>query len=193
MAKVLHYDKPDFAEMVAEDAAKLTAEWIGFMAEQMPLESEYGQEHTIEALLAAVRQVGGNEAQEVQSAFQDRASGDNTAAASASVTHSEGSTSVGYDISIDLNFMAVMDQGGTLRPISPGGIKSAGEDTVGVLYASRSGTGIGMLMWYDPSNPRAGASGRVYAPYRTYSGMHFVEHAADDVTLSALELGYVRK
>ena len=155
MARITHM--PDFSKVlldkVTKDADDFMSEWLGYAAGLVPLESELGLEHTVEALMTAVRQVGGDEAQAVLAAHGHKASGDPTAQQAVSVTKETTDTSAVISVTIDLPFMAVMDQGGTLRPISPGGLKAG--DSEGALYASRTSVGRGMLMWYDPSNPRA--------------------------------------
>ncbi len=68
-----------------------------------------------------------------------------------------------------LGFVKILEYGGVLRPIGPGGKKINPvhrPPMVGPLYGPRSSAGRGMLVWTTPSGQTMSAPSRSYAPGR---------------------------
>lgn len=84
-------------------------------------------------------------------------------------------------ISNDLDFVEVLEFGGVLRPIEPGGRKLFPvhrPPEVGPLYGPRSSMGRGMLVWTDDTGRTRMATSKRYAPGRHVGrAMNFVKNA----------------
>lgn len=173
-----------------EDIDELHGDLIHLMVVQMPLESEFGTEHTVEALLTVAEQLAPNSG--VVAQHNNLRSNDATAKAAVVTNTDDGDGYVAHNVEINLPFMQALDEGGLIKPIAPGGEKQNGFDTVGVLYAPRTAVATGFLMWYDPSHPNATGSGRVYARQRYLEALNFVHGAASELDATALTKGYIR-
>jgi hypothetical protein len=173
-----------------EDITDLHGDFISHMVKMMPLESEFGTEHTVEALLTVAEQLSPTSG--VVEYFSNLRSNDPTAKQAVTTKEQSDDGFVAHIVEIALPFMQALDVGGMIRPISPGGEKTTGVNGIGLLYAPRSAIGYGFLMWHDPSNPNANEFGRVYARQRYLEPLNFIHGAASELDATALSKGYTR-
>jgi len=192
MAKVVQVSPfgPAVAPKLREDIDELHGDFIHHMVLMMPLESEFGTEHTVEALLTVAEQLAPNSG--VVQQHSNMRSNDISAKQAVTTSETDGTDFIEHTVEIDLPFMQKLDVGGLIKSIAPGGRKQNGQDDVGVLYSPRTAIGVGFLMWFEPDNPNASASGRVYARQRYLEPLNFIHGAASELDATALSKGYIR-
>lgn len=144
--------------------------------------------HIHDAAISAVENLGGEVPQTSSAARKYSAyrSYDDVSSSRGTALVRRGNTFRSFRLSIRLPFAVKLENGGTVKPIAPGGRK-AGTG----LYGKRSNVGIGYLMWAD-------SSGRPkFARSRTFSspseGVGALARAIDSTTSLAETLGWQRK
>lgn len=166
-------------EYAREDIDRLAAKIADVVLTTIPAENG----HAHEALITAhnvVRMPHDDETYAVLSTHENKASGDARASKAGRGTYRETKYTVRLSIRAGLNFLAVLEDGGTLYPINPGGTKVG---TPGELYGKRSKTGSGWLMWEEDGVKR-------FAKARTLPGYHSLQEAKQKADLLANQLGY---
>lgn len=142
-----------------------------------PVESGHAHQSWISAALEAAGGLGANgvAVSRAAAAHDAVASNDPTAKAAGhgSVVETEHSTRVVMET--DLHFVSVLEFGGTLSPIAPGGRKLHGIRGPGPLLSPRGRRGTGLLMWKDSSGTTR------FARTRSFSAGGYVRRALQRV------------
>lgn len=101
-------------------------------------------------------------------------SGDPTAISAGQGEVRLGTVNPSLRLTNNLDFVSTIEHGGIIKPIAPGGRKTAGRSGIGVLFGERQpAPPQGMIMW------RVG--GRVmFARQLDYPARHPVQNAIDD-------------
>lgn len=154
-------------------AANVAALVVDELLAVTPVENGHAHQSWITAALEAAGGLGANGVAVSRAAaiHDGEASGDPTAKAAGhgSVVESQHATRVA--IETDLHFVNVLEFGGTLTPIAPGGRKLHGIRGPGPLLSPRARVGTGLLMWTD-----SGGSTR-FARSRTFAAGGYVRRA----------------
>lgn len=166
-------------------AASLTEVLVDGILEATPVEGGHAHEAWSQAAEDAASRlpVGGERVKAIVSRHSGKASGDQNARAEGFGMVDEELHQLTVRIENALPFVSVLEYGGTLEPISPGGTKAGGIATMGQYLAPRTAGTAGWLMWITE-----GGTIR-FARTRTFRSGGFVKQALRTTAMRARRLG----